>query len=145
MKNLVFAAMMTLFIGTTAFAAPKDAPYKSIYALKKAYQQSNQITWSKYDAYQKASLVEAGMTTELFYTLDGDFIGTSKTFAYDKLPKNALSQMAVKYAYPEFELVKCIEFVNADNETNYYLSLSGLNEDLYLQVNAKGQITEMNN
>jgi hypothetical protein len=53
--------------------------------------------------------------------------------------------MAVKYAYPEFELVKCIEFVNADNETNYYLSLSGINEDLYLQVNEKGQITEMNN
>jgi hypothetical protein len=145
MKNLVFATMITLFIGTSAFAAPNDAPYKSINALKKAYQQSNQITWSKYASYQKASLVEAGMTTEMFYTLEGDFIGSSKTFAYDKLPKNALNQMAVKYAYPEFELVKCIEFVNADNETNYYLSLSGINEDLYLQVNEKGQITEMNN
>ncbi len=35
MKNLLFAAMITLFIGTTAFAAPKDAPFKSITALKK--------------------------------------------------------------------------------------------------------------
>ncbi len=145
MKNLVIATMMLLFIGTSAFAATKDAPFRSINALKKAYEQSNQITWSKYDAYQKASLVEAGMTTEMFYTLDGDLIGTSKVFAYDKLPKNALSQMAVKYAYPGFELVKCIEFVNADNEINYYLSLSALNEDLYLQVNEEGQITEMNN
>ena len=85
------------------------------------------------------------MTKEMFYTLDGDLIGISKTFAYDKLPKNALNQMAAKYAYPEYELVKCIEFVNADNETNYYLSLSGLNEDLYLQINEKGQITVLNN
>jgi hypothetical protein len=145
MKKILFAALVTLFIGTSAFAAPKDAPYKSVSALKKAYQQSNQITWSKYETYQKASLVEAGMTTEMFYTLDGDLIGISKTFAYDKLPKNALNQMAVKYAYPEYELVKCIEFVNADNETNYYLSLSGLNEDLYLQINEKGQITALNN
>jgi hypothetical protein len=118
MKKLVFAAMITLFIGTTAFAAPNDAPYKSINALKKAYQQSNQITWSKFDSYQKASLIMDGVTTEMFYTHDGDLIGTSKTFAYDKLPKNALNQMAIKYAYPEFELVKCISFVNADNETN---------------------------
>lgn len=145
MKKILFATLVTLFIGTSAFAAPKDAPYKSVSALKKAYQQSNQITWSKYETYQKASLVEAGMTTEMFYTLDGDLIGISKTFAYDKLPKNALNQMAVKYAYPEYELVKCIEFVNADNETNYYLSLSGLNEDLYLQINEKGQITALNN
>lgn len=144
MKNLLFAAMITLFIGTTAFAAPKDAPYKSVTALKKAYQQTNQIKWSKFDNYQKASLVMDGITTEMFYTLEGDLIGISKTFAYDKLPKNALNQMATKYAYPEYELVKCIEFVNADNETNYYLSLSGFNEDLYLQVNEKGQITEMN-
>jgi len=144
MKNLLFAAMITLFIGTTAFAAPKDAPYKSVTALKKAYQQTNQIKWSKFDNYQKASLVMDGITTEMFYTLEGDLIGISKTFAYDKLPKNALNQMATKYAYPEYELVKCIEFVNADNETNYYLSLGGFNEDLYLQVNEKGQITEMN-
>lgn len=145
MKKLLFAAMFTLFIGSTVFAAPNDAPFKSITALKKAYQQSNQITWTKFDGYQKASIVLAGVSTEMFYTLDGDLIGTSKTFAYDKLPKNALNQMAIKYAYPEFELVKCIEFVNADNETNYYLSLSGYSEDLYLQISEKGQITEMNN
>ena len=145
MKKLLFAAMITLFIGTTAFAAPNDAPYKSITALKKAYQQSNQITWTKFNSYQKASLILDGVTTEMFYTHDGDLIGTSKTFAYDKLPKNALNQMAIKYAYPEFELVKCISFVNADNETNYYLSLSGYSEDLYLQISEKGQITEMNN
>jgi hypothetical protein len=145
MKNLLFAAMITLFIGTTAFAAPKDAPYKYIIALKKAYQQSNQITWTKHDSYQKASLVIAGVSTEMFYNLDGDLIGTSKTFAYDKLPKNALNQMAIKYAYPEYELVKCIEFVNADNETSYYLSLNGLNEDLYLQISEKGQISELSN
>lgn len=145
MKKLLIAAMFTLFIGSTAFAAPNDAPFKSITALKKAYQQSNQITWTKFDGYQKASIVIAGVSTEMFYTLDGDLIGTSKTFAYDKLPKNALNQMANKYAYPEFELVKCIEFVNAYNETNYYLSLSGYNEDLYLQISEKGQITEINN
>ena len=145
MKKLFFAAMITLFIGTTAFAAPKDAPFKSITALKKAYQASNQITWTKFDGYQKASIVIAGVSTEMFYTPEGDLIGTSKTFAYDKLPKNALNQLAIKYAYPEFELVKCIEFVNADNETNYYLSLSGYSEDLYLQISEKGQIIEINN
>ena len=50
MKKILFAALVTLFIGTSAFAAPKDAPYKSVSALKKAYQQSNQITWSKYES-----------------------------------------------------------------------------------------------
>lgn len=144
MKPLVIAALFTLFIGSTAFAAPKDLPFKSIAALKKAFQQSNLITWTKFETYQKASLTVAGASTEIFYTLDGDLIGTSKTFAYDKLPKNALNQMAVKYAYPDYELVKCIAFTNADNETNYYLSLSGLDEDLYLQVSEKGQITEIN-
>lgn len=144
MKKFLFAAVVTLFIGTSSFAANSDAPFYSVSALKKAYKQSNAITWTTNDLYQKASLVSNGVNTEIFYTLDGDLIGTSKTFAYDRLPKNALTQMAINYAYPEYELVKCIEFVNADKETNYYISLSGLNEDLYLQINEKGQITEMN-
>jgi len=145
MKKFLFAALVTLFIGTSSFAANSDIPYKSVSALKKAYKQSNAITWTINDLYQKASLVSNGVNKEIYYTLDGDLIGTSKTFAYDRLPKKALSQMATKYAYPVYELVKCIEFVNADKETQYYLSLYGLNNDLYLQISENGEITEMNN
>ena len=58
-----------------------------------------------------------------FYNFDGTTIGTSKAIALDRLPKTALATITNKYPFPPYNLKECIEFINADNEKLYYISL----------------------
>jgi hypothetical protein len=142
MKKLFLSAMIVLAFVTGSYASPKsDNPtefknYSKLIA-------TDQVSWKITDQFKKASLLKGGEKIEIFYTNEGRFIGSSKVFAYDKLPKLALKTLALNYAYPEYNLMECIVFENEHQETNYYVSLKKGNDQINLQINGLGIVEEM--
>jgi hypothetical protein len=142
MKKLFISAMMILAIVTSSFASSKSDEPTGIKEYSKMMATS-QVSWKITDQFKKASLLVDGEKMDIFYANNGSLIGSSKIFAYNKLPKSALRTISMNYAYPEYSLIECIVFENADLETNYYVSLQKANEQINLQIKETGSVEEM--
>lgn len=141
MKRLFFAAMVTLLIGTSSFSASANDEIRSVQAFNASYSTKSTVHWKYTDNFHKASTVINGVQTEFFYTPDGTFLASSKSFDFDKLPLQALKTLTNSYAYPEYTLEDCIVIENADQELNYYVSLVKANKKTILQIATDGTVT----
>lgn len=102
MKKLFFAALVTLFISTYSFASNAPDNVRSFKEMNKLNKGTTLVNWKYADNFQKASVALNGQNTEYFYTPEGDFLASSKSFDFDKLPKAALKTLTGNYAYPNF-------------------------------------------
>jgi hypothetical protein len=140
MKKLFITAMFAIAIVSSSIAAPVIVKAKTNNNISQSVNAPSLVVA---DNYKKAIVVIEGEKIEMFYDLEGSLIGISKTFAYDKLPKSALTNLAAKYAYPAYDLKECIVFENAENEIGYYVSLMKNNERLVLQIDIYGAVSEL--
>lgn len=144
MKKLFILTLAVIALGTSAFAADnnKKLSFKGASHFTYAFNDVKEVSWtSEEDKFEKASFVRGGVQTDVFYTPQGELIGTSKTFAFDKLPKTALYTITTKYTYPTYQLQECIEFINANGDVNYYLSMDKADEKLVLEINKYGNVS----
>jgi hypothetical protein len=141
MKKLLITGMIGIAFITSSFTTPKSENSTVPKEFNKLIA-TKQVTWKITDQFKKASLIEGGEKIEIFYSNDGNLIGTSKYFAYDKLPKSAIRNISLNYAYPEHNLIECIVFESADHEINYYVSLQKGNNQVNLKINEFGSVEE---
>ena len=139
MKKLFFAALVILFFSTSSFAA--DAP-ENVRSFKELHSIKN-VNWKYTEKFQKASVALNGQNTEYFYSPDGDFLASSKSFDFDKQPKAALKTIASNFAYPTYTLLECIVIENADQEINYYLSMGKAGKTIILQISESGTVSNI--
>lgn len=100
----------------------------------------NVVVTSKID-FTKATITEADVKQEMFYNNEGDFIGASKNVAYDKLPAKAIKTISKHYQAPKYTVKNCIEFLNADNDIKYYVSLDTKTTRTILEIDELGNTT----
>jgi len=122
MKKLIFAALIAVSVATSAFANVTVSS-KVTDSFKSDFTNATNVTWTVGSNFAKAVFVLEGERMEAFYNLDGTSIGVSKAIALDKLPKNSVRTITKKYPFPPYALKSCIEFVNADGEKQYFVSL----------------------
>ena len=140
MKKILIVALVALATGTTAFAAPSS---KVTDHFASAFKNAKNVTWKEDGRFDKVSFQLGGENVEAFYDVNGELIGTSKTFAFDKLPKSALELITTKYTFPENQLRDCIEFTNGDSEKNYYVSFVKKNNDRFVLKITEGGIVSV--
>lgn len=140
MKQVFMTAFLALAIGTSSFAATneKTISYKATIHFSDAFKNAKNVTWKSEPRFDKATFVMDGVTVSAFYDSYGELIGTSKPFAFDKLPKAAIETITTKYTYPSYQLKDCIEFENANGEKNYYVSFDKNNKTLVVEINRVG-------
>lgn len=143
MKKLFIAALVTIFISTTSFAANNPDNVKSYKEMKNIGDALTSVNWKYTESFQKASVKLNGLNTEYFYSPEGEFIASSKTFDFDKLPKAALKTITSNYAYPTYSLLECIVIENADQEINYYVSMEKAGKTTILQINESGTVSNI--
>jgi hypothetical protein len=141
MKKLFITALAAIAIGTSAFAGPSSISSRVSEHFTAAFSKAQNVSWKSSEKFDKVSFVLNNEKVDAFYDTDGDLIGTSKTFALDKLPKSALETITTKYTYPEYQLKDCIEFINATNEKNYYVSFDKKNETVVLEITKSGIVS----
>lgn len=142
MKKLFILTLAVIALGTSAFAdTNKKTSYNGSNHFASTYTKAKEVNWTSDSKFEKASFLENGIKKEVFYTPQGELIGTTKTFAFDKLPKSALQTITTKYTYPDYKLEDCIAFENAEGETSYFISMEKANMKLVLEISIFGQVS----
>jgi hypothetical protein len=140
MKKFFLLALVAIATGTSAFAEPATISTKALKHVAASYKNAKDISWSTNEAFSKISFMLGEEKVETFYTTEGDLIGTTRSMAFDKLPKAAIETITTKYTYPQYQLKECIEFTSAYNENNYYISLTAANDNLVLEISKNGAV-----
>ncbi len=144
MKKLLIAALIVVSFTTTSFASNSTKmSSKAMVHLEANYSDAKNVSWTVTDDFEKASFTIGNEKNEVYYSVYGDLIGSSKTMAFDKLPKSALAIITTAYTFPEYQLTDCIAFTDADNHTNYYVSFDINNESIALSISSYGLVTLM--
>ncbi len=133
-------ALIALATTTTAFAEPTTISSKVLSHLSASFKNAKNISWTTDSRFEKISFMLNEEKVEAFYNIDGDLIGTSKTMAFDKLPKAAIETITTKFTFPDYQLKDCIQFTNSSNDTNYYISLDAKNETMVLEITKSGGV-----
>ena len=141
MKNVIIPVLIAIAITTTAFASGNSINRNANKEFTKALANAKKVSYKTFDGFQKASYLTGNEKVDVFYDQYGEFVGTSKTMAFDKLPKRALETITSKYTFPEYQLKECISFSNADNEINYYISMEKNNQILILEISKYGLVS----
>ncbi len=141
MKKLFITALVAIALGTSAFAAPSTISNKVSNHFTNSFSKASNITWTITEDFNKASFIMNNEKIEVFYDGFGDLIGTSKSIQFDKLPKQAIETLTTEYTFPEYHVLECIEFVNADKEQNYYVSMEKDNATIVLKISQKGTVS----
>jgi hypothetical protein len=141
MKKLFILALIAIATGTSAFAGPSAISTKVSDHFAASFSKAKNVSWKSSDRFDKVSFVLNNEKVDAFYGTDGELIGTSKALSFEKLPKAALETITTKYTYPEFQLKDCLEFTNANNEKNYYVSLDKTNETVVLEITKAGVVS----
>jgi hypothetical protein len=139
MKKLFILALVAIATGTIGFA--KEPSFKVSNHFAASFSKAKNALWNTSNTFDKVTFVLDNEKVNAFYDKDGDLIGISKAIAFDKLPKSALEIITTRYTYPEFQLTDCIEFVTANNEKNYYISLNKKNETVTLEITQTGTVS----
>lgn len=138
MKQLFFAAMIAASVTTSAFAGTNSINTNDCKDLNCVVENFKNVVVTNKADFTKASIKEADVQQEMFYNNEGDFIGASKNVAYDKLPAKAIKTISKHYLAPKYTVKSCIEFLNADNNISYYVSLDTKTSRTILEIDELG-------
>ena len=109
MKKIFLAALLAVSLGASAFTAPeKTVSYHIRHQFAATFDNAENVNWTSHKHFIEATFVLDGEQMQAFYNNDGEFLGTSKTFAFDKLPKKGLTAIMKLYPYPPYKLQECI-------------------------------------
>lgn len=139
MKQLFFAALVAASLTTSAFASTTSSiQTNDCKDLNCVVENFKNVVVTNRANFTKASIVEDNIKQEMFYNNQGEFIGASKNINYDKLPANAIKTISKHYKAPKYTVKSCIEFLNADNNTHYYVSLDTKTARTILEIDELG-------
>jgi len=143
MKKFLLAGLIVVSFVTSAFASANEkVSSKAVANLEANYSAAKNISWTVSDNFIKASFTLGNEKIDVYYDEYGDLLGTSKMMAFDKLPKSALDILTTDYTFPDYQLTDCIEFTDADNNKNFFVSFDINNERIVLSISTNGSVTQ---
>lgn len=140
MKRVLLTIMLAVATGITAFAGPSSSSDRAQSHFTANFGKASNVSWKRDSQYDKVSFVSNGEAMQAFYNSDGDLIGTSKRYDFDKLPKRAINTITTEYTYPSFQLKECINFTTADGDSKYYVSLKTDKGLVALEIGTDGTV-----
>ena len=142
MKKIVIFSAFLVTLATNSFAAT-NVSNKALAHLEAHYAGAKDVSWTLSDNFEKASFILGNEKMEVYYDEFGNLMGSTKTMAFDKLPKAALEILTLEYTFPEYQLTDCIEYTDADGNTNFFLSFDYNEERIVVSVSPNGYVSLM--
>jgi hypothetical protein len=132
MKKLLFAALLTASLATSAFAKEtNEVSYRVQNNFKSQFNQAQKVNWSVRSNFTKATFEDAGQKVEAFYDVNGNMIGTSRNITLNELPTGAKRTFAKSYG--GYTVKEAIRFEGAEEDA-YYISAENEKENVILKV-----------
>lgn len=140
MKLYVLAALLTISISSTAFAATSNGPtFKGIEHFLQKFPQATEVECKVTGHLTDVSFVWNGLRLHAFYDSDGNPLATSRPVEIYNLP--LFVQLNVKKQYASYKITEAVEFTDADDALSYYVSVAGPKASYLLHVSTSGTIS----
>ncbi|HEY8784272.1 MAG TPA: hypothetical protein VIM16_21770 [Mucilaginibacter sp.] len=108
------------------------------------FADAQNIVWSKDKSCQKADFTVDGVKKTAFYTLTGDFLGTTQVIGYNAIPAKSQKLIAEKYkGYTPGDVIvyQANEDMNRDIEpTSYFVELKSSTHEVLIRVTGSGNL-----
>lgn len=139
MKKLFFAALLTVSLAASAFAADTKKVSSLVAGnFKVDFRNASDVTWTATDDFAKATFTLNQQKMEAFYDANGEIIGTSKSINLEELPVNAKRNFAKRFE--GYTVKEAIRFEGTDDAA-YYISAENEKESVILKVGDNNQIS----
>ncbi|HEX8331064.1 MAG TPA: hypothetical protein VF622_00510 [Segetibacter sp.] len=136
MKKLLIAALLTVTVATSAFAADEKKVNGNILnAFESEFAEASKVQWSVKSEYIKASFEIDGVKTDAFYNHKGESIGLSRKITLEDLPVQAKRTFAKKYS--DYTVKEAIKF-EGNEETAFYVSAENEKHSIILKITSAG-------
>lgn len=143
MKKYLFAALIAVTMGTSAFAASPVKMYKvSGNSFNADFKNATNVSWTSGSEYVKATFLLDNVKMEAFYNMSGELIGTSKSISPDELTANAKRSFAKKFE--GFVVKESIRFEGVDGAA-YYISAENDKASIIVKINDNNSISVIKN
>lgn len=144
MKRMLAVATLVVGLVAQSFATnTKDESKVSISVIKNFnnnFSSAENVSWKVTEKFVKASFELEGDVYEAFYTPIGEFMGTTKTMEYKKLPKKALKTLAVKYPSTQYTVKECLLYTDVEGNNKYFASFINNGKKIIVEIGADGSI-----
>jgi hypothetical protein len=141
MKKLFITALVAVAISVSSFANGTNVTIMVMNHFSSDFRGAENVKWTVTSKFTKAVFEMDDKKMEAFYSTNGEFMGASSAIHFSKLPKKAIKKLAVQYPAAVYKLEECIEFTNAEEEKNYYVSYLTEKGKVILQINSFGDIS----
>jgi hypothetical protein len=145
MKKVLIAVVMTVLVGSTAFAADTKDVAKVSYKVKTDFEArfrgAKDVSWTPRDNYIKVAFTLADQPVEAFFSHDGELIASSRKVEFGKLPLEGIQTIQKKYS--TYNVTEAIEF-DQDGDKSYFVSLQDGAKKQILQVSLYGSVSRYN-
>lgn len=139
MRKLFIAALLTLTLGTSAFAAGENkVSFFVLNSFNTQFRDASNVEWSSGKGYTKATFVSNNERMEAFYNLGGEMIGTSRTASLDKLPTRAKRAFAKKLE--GYTVKEAIRFEGTE-ESAYFISAENEKGSVIIKIEDNGAVS----
>lgn len=144
MKKFFLSALIVATFVTSAIASTHEKiSSKAAAHLAAHYADAKKVSWTVSDHFEKASITMGNEKVDVYYDGYGTLLGSTKTMAFDKLPKSALDVLTTEYSFPDYQLTDCIEYTDADNNRVYYISFDVDGERIIVSVSGFGLVSRV--
>jgi hypothetical protein len=132
MKKLLFTALIAVSFMSSAFAYPVNFVSNDIInSFQGSFPKATNVQWDVNAHFAKATFVTDHLNTEAYYSLNGEFIGTSHAVTIDNLPTWAKRRFAKKYG--SYIVKEAIQFDGVE-ETAYFISAENENQTVIIKA-----------
>ena len=139
MKKILFAALIAVTMGTSAFAGSPAKLYSvSETSFKADFKNATDVSWTAAADYAKATFVLDNVRMEAFYNQKGELIGTSKGITPDQLPVSAKRNFAKKFG--SYDVKEAIRFEGSDDAA-YFISAENERESVVVKISDNGSLS----
>jgi hypothetical protein len=141
MKKLFIALFITA-LGSTAFAAQGNPQNeKVLLSFSTAFADAKNVSWAemKEEGIFHASFEVGDEKLDVFIDAEGEVLATTRYITEKQLPMAVKKQLAAKYAGYAVS-PSSIEYT-AQDETGYYITLSGEKNTLIVKADSAGSLS----
>lgn len=139
MKKFIIATLITVAIGSSAFAADvSKVSFRVLNAFEAQFAGATDVAWTVTSDYTKAKFSIEGETVEAFFNGNGEVIGTSRKVEFKRLPLSAIQK--IKKSYAKYQVTETIEF-EMSGDRRFYVSIEDGTDRKILEVSLYGQVS----
>jgi hypothetical protein len=128
----ILMAAFILSAGLLFANSGKNAiPESVVSAFNRGFSCAKEVQWEGYGSYYKVTFNQHGNTLYVFYSDNGELMGTANNILSDKLPD--LLQSAIKTKYQGYWITDLVKY-DAGDQTGFIVTVENADEKIVLKT-----------